>query len=136
MRKRILVVAAVVLVVLVAAWVALNPCRRFGMSSAALTTYNRVPLPLVDFQVRGDGAVRLVGKTHAIDAKELAWLATPAPEVVIIAAGWEGDAHAVARPPALLGTRILTLPTGEALKLFNALRGQGVRVAIHVHSTC
>ncbi len=136
MRKRILVVAAAVLVVLVAAWVALNPCGRFGISNGVLTTYNRVPLPLVDLQVRGDGALRLVGKTHAISAEQLAWLATPAPEVVIIAAGWEGDVRGVARPPALLGTRILTLPTGEALKLFNSLRGQGVRVAIHVHSTC
>jgi hypothetical protein len=136
MRKRVLVATVVGVGIAVVAWTAANPGRRFGVSTDMLTTYNRLPYPLVDVQVRSDGATRVVAKSHKIGAEQLAWLAQPEPEVLIIASGWQGDARATGWPAGLTRTRVLTLRTGEALRQFNALREQGVRVAIHVHSTC
>ena len=136
MRKRILVVSGLVVCIVVAGWIAVNPGGRFGMSAQMLTTYNRVPLPFVDIQVRSEGAMRVVEKVHRISAEQLAWLATPEPAVLIIAGGWQGDARAVGKLEGLKRTKVLTLRSGEALALFNSLREQGVQVAFHVHSTC
>jgi hypothetical protein len=135
-RTRILVVSGLVACVVVAGWIAVNPGGRFGMSTQMLITYNRLPRPFVDIQVRSDGAMRIVEKVHKINADQLAWLATPEPAVLIIAGGWQGDARAVGQLEGLKRTKVLTLRTGEALALFNSLRDQGVQVAIHVHSTC
>jgi hypothetical protein len=135
-RKPIVVVSALVVGMVVAGWIAMNPGGRFGMSASGLTIYNRLPLPFVGLQVRSDGAMRVVEKVHKIGADELAWLATPEPAVLIIAGGWQGDARAVGQLEGLKRTKVLTLRTGEALALFNSLREQGIRVAIHVHPTC
>ncbi len=106
------------------------------MSVSQLTTYNRLPVPLSDMQVRSDGTMRVVSRgSHQIPVEQLAWLVQPEPQVLIIAGGWQGDARA-AGPLQLKGTKILVLRTGQALALFNSLREQGVRVAIHVHSGC
>jgi hypothetical protein len=136
MVKPVLVGITACVGIAVAVWVAVNPGGRFGMSSGLLTTYDRLPYPLVDLQVRCDGAVRVVGKSHKIGADQLEWLARSEPEVLIIAAGWQGDVRVTGWPKGFTHTKVLTLHTGEALRQFNSLRGQGVRVAIHVHSTC
>jgi len=135
-RQAILVVSALVVSMVVAGWITVNPGGRFGMSTQMLTTYNRLPLPFVDVQVRSDGAMRVVEKVHKISADQLVWLATPEPAVLIIAGGWQGDARVAGQLEGLKRTKVLTLRTGEALALFNSLREQGVHVAIHVHSTC
>ena len=136
MSRTTLILAATGVLVLMAGWVVANPGGRFGMSRDGLTTYDRLPFPFVDMQVRSDGAMRLVSKSHRIATQQLAWLARPQPEVLIIAAGWQGDVRGPARLGDLERTRIVALPTPRALALFNSLRDQGVRVAIHVHSTC
>ncbi len=135
-RKRwILVGSAVLLGALVTVWFVANPRGRFGLSTSMLTTYNRLPLPFADMQVRSDGAMRVVGKTHEVDEARLAWLIEPRPDVLIIAAGWQGDVR-IKGPLARFGQmKLLVMRTGKALKVFNSLREQGVRVAIHVHST-
>src|SRR5262245_10270924 len=137
MARRIAIVSAVVVLLTLAGWVAINPGGQFGLSRFGLTTYGRVPFPIIDVQVRGDGAFRPVLRSHAIDASRLAWLLAEAPpEVLVIAVGWEGTAKVAGafRPPA--GTELIVLPTGDALATYNSLKAQGVRVAIHVHSTC
>jgi hypothetical protein len=94
-------------------------------------------VPFVDLQVRADGAFRPVFKSHNIDASRLEWLlANTAPDILIVAVGWEGAARLAEqfRPPK--GTRLMVLPTSEGLGAYNSLKAQGVRVAIHVHSTC
>ena len=94
-------------------------------------------MPYVDVQVRANGAFRPVFKSHNIDASRLAWLLSDgAPEVLVVAVGWESAAKVAEqfRPPNQV--RLLVLPTAEALDLYNSLKAQGVRVAIHVHSTC
>ncbi len=135
MKRWILVVVALVIAALVTVWFVANPRGRFGWSTSMLTTYNRAPLPFVDLQVRGDGAMRVVGKSHEVDEARLAWLLDPRPDVLIIAVGWRADVR-IKGPLARFGqTKLLVLPTGKALKVFNSLREKGVRVAIHVHST-
>jgi len=109
MKRRIFIVCAAIVVIAAGVWILVNPGQRFGISTQAFTTYNRLSLPMVDLQVRGDGAMRLVSKSHKVDAEQL---------------------------DSLTQVQVLTLRTGEALKKFNSLREQGVRVAIHVHSTC
>jgi len=116
MRRSILVGSAVGVGVLVAGWLAVNPGGRFGVSTSMLTTYNRLPLPFVDMQVRSDGAMRVVGKVHRIGTDRLAWLAEPKPEVLIIAGGWQGDARAIGPLERFEQARLMTPPTGEALK--------------------
>ena len=136
MTKRLLVVSSLLLAITVAAWVVVNPGGQFGLSQYGLTTYTRLPLPILDVQVRADGAFRLVTKTHEIDAQRVAWLLDPKPEVLIIGLGWTGAARTVGLSRLLADTRVIAVPTDEALPLYNSLKEKGVRVAIHVHSTC
>jgi hypothetical protein len=135
-RRRLLVISSLLLAITAAGWIAVNPGGRFGLSRYGLTTYSRIPLPILDVQIKADGAFRLVSKTHEIDAQRIAWLLQPKPEVLIVALGWTGAARTVGISSAAAGTRIIALPTDEALPLYNSLKKQGVRVAIHVHSTC
>jgi hypothetical protein len=135
--RRIAIVSAAVFLLTLGGWVAVNPGGEFGLSRFGVTTYSRVPVPFVDLQVRADGAFRPVFKSHNIDASRLEWLlANAAPDILIVAVGWEGAARLAEqfRPPK--GTRLVVLPTSEALGAYNSLKAQGVRVAIHVHSTC
>ena len=136
MTKRLLIVSGVVLAIAVTAWVMVNPGGRFGISQYGVTTYARVPLPILDVQVRADGAFRLVSKTHDIDAQRLAWLLESKPQILIVGLGWTGAARITGRPIAAPDIRIIAVPTDEALPLYNSLKEQSVRVAIHVHSTC
>lgn len=118
-------------------WTIVNPNAKFGRSRFAVTTYSRVPIPLVDVLIRQDGAVRAALKSHDLGAQRLAWLvASPAPEVLVVGLGWEEAAHLAGDFRAPPGTRVVALPTPDALAYFNSLRDQGVRVAIYVHSTC
>jgi hypothetical protein len=128
----VLAVAAVVL-----GWIFANPNAKFGLSRFGVTTYSRIPIPPADVQVRQDGAIRLAWKSHDIDPERLAWLvSSPAPEVLVVAVGWEETAHLSDsfRPPR--GMRVVVLRTPDALAFFNSLRDQGVRAAIYIHSTC
>ncbi len=116
-------------------WLLVNPFAAFGLSRFGVTTYSWIPVPLADFQVRADGAIRWVEKSHDLQADSLTWLLTAErPEVLIVAVGWRsGDrvAPVNARP-----TKLLILPTGKAMSVCNELKARGTRVAIHVHSTC
>jgi hypothetical protein len=86
--------------------------------------------------VRADGSFRLVGKSHSLGHDRLAWLLSPRePEVLIVALGWRSSAH-LDIDPSELGIQVAALPTPAALARYNELRRRGVRVAIHVHSTC
>ena len=137
MNRRIAIVSAAVLILTIAGWVGVNPGGQFGISRFGVTTYSRVPIPYVDVQVRADGAFRPILKSHQIDASRLGWLLdNRAPEVLVVAVGWRNAAHLVDgfRPPD--GTRLMVLSTADAIDVYNSLKAQGVRVAIHVHSTC
>src|SRR5882724_6628927 len=117
-------------------WVVFNPPSRFGWCRFGVTTYNSVPRPITDLQIRADGAVRTVGKTHDLTMDRIEWLLAPKPDVLIIGIGWDGKT--VPRPEVveMKSYSVQILKTGEAIKLFNELKGNGKRVAIHIHSTC
>jgi hypothetical protein len=128
---------AVVLVVAAGAWLAVNPSRGFGVRSYGLTTFEMVPLPVVDFQRRPDGAMRRAPKTHDLTLDGVAWLVEAKPEVMIISTGWEGRLKVRPEVTAFLqGYGVRVLGNAEAAREFNRLIGEGKRVAIHWHSTC
>ena len=125
-----------VVAICIVGWVAVNPPNQFGLCRFAFTMYDRVPYPLSDIQIRCDGQVRTVPKTHALTQDKIRWLLDPLPEVLIISTGWEG----VVKPdPKLLEIgefSVKVLDNESAIQLFNKLKKKQERVAIHYHSTC
>jgi hypothetical protein len=122
---------------LVALWMIGNPLGGFGWRTFGFTVYNALPYPIVDLQVRPDGSVRVVHKTHELEGGDILWLLDSRPDMLIIATGWDGFVRigkSVYAGHALPAPRILR--TGEAVREFNRLRKSGVRVAMHLHSTC
>ena len=117
-------------------WLAANPPGRFGWCCYAYTTYGVFPRPISDFQVRADGSTRKVGKTHQLTFEQIQWLLTPVPDVLIIALGWDGVTTPDDRIRQYQGCPIHFLRNKEATELFNRLKRDGKRVAIHYHSTC
>ena len=132
---KALVLGALLAIGGIAVWFFFNPVAGFGVSRYGLTTYDRLPIPLIDFQVRPNGDFRRVPKTDDISVDTVAWLMESRPDVLIIATGWKGKA--VARPQVrdLGGYELHILKTGDALPLYNRLRTEGRRVAVHLHST-
>jgi len=135
-RKRKLIVVLVVLGLLSAWWLIANPPGRFGWCGFGYATYSAWPRPVSDFQVRADGRTRKVAKTHALTFEQIEWLLTPKPEILIIALGWTGVTSPDDRIRGYQGCEIHLLKNREAIDLFNRLKGDGKRVAIHYHSTC
>ncbi len=135
-KRPILVVGLAALIPTIGGWVVVNPAGQFGVSRFGVTTFNRVPVPYLDLQVRPDGAVRWRWKSHDLNAEALRWLTDSTPEVLIIGVGWESSARVPEDVAGRRDTRVLVLPTEQALSTFNSLRQRKVRVAIHVHSTC
>jgi len=135
MSKR-KVAALVLVVLLLVGWIVGNPPGRFGWSRFGLTVYNCLPRPISDLQIRSDGRLRTVTKTHDLTLEAVQWLLEPKPEFLIIAIGWDGVTRPAAEIAALQQCQVKILKSGEALKLFNQLKKAGKLVAIHYHSTC
>lgn len=136
-RSKRAILAGAIAAAVLGGWIWANPAGRFGLSRFGVTTYSRLPIPILDMQVRQDGALRVLFKTHDINSARLTWLLSgKAPAVLIVGLGWDEASRLSKdfRPPT--GTTVVALPTEAALALFNSLRNEGVRVAIHVHSTC
>jgi hypothetical protein len=105
---------AFLLIVAGAGWVVVNPRHGFGLSQYGLTTYNRFPLPGVDFQVRSGGSFRWVSKTNEPNAQHLAWLLEPnLPEVVILSLGWSRSVREPSDWVLANGTRLIPSSTGR-----------------------
>lgn len=138
LRVRRLVVMNFCLLMLL--WWVANPGGGFGHSGYGLTTFSRIPIPVRDIQVRADGSLKFVSKTHELNLRDLDWLVGDKPEVLIIATGWDGflriQTDIINRPLNPQAPKLKLMKTGEALNLFNELTQAGTRVAIHVHSTC
>mgnify|MGYP001585629870 CR=1 FL=1 len=108
---------------------------RFGVTVVGL-----LPVPLFDVTIRADGRPGLRDKTHRVTLDEARGVVDAGTEVLIIANGWDG---AVRVDPDVLvagalpgGTIVEVLRTGEAVKRYRQLRGEGRRVALLLHSTC
>jgi hypothetical protein len=133
MKKKWWVFLGITIAIL-AAWIACNPSGGFGFARYAFTVFNRVPRPITDFQVRADGNIRRIAKTHDLNYETVAWLFDEKPELVIVAIGWDGVVEPDERIRASSLVRVLK--NKEAVELFNQLKRSGKRVAIHYHSTC
>ncbi len=132
-RRKLIGVAGLVII---GAWVGVNRPGRFGICVFACTTYNSIPRPAGDMQVRADGQVRSVDKTHDLEYDCVEWLLDPLPEVLIISTGWSGVVRPDDRIRGLPDCQVRILRTPDAVKLFNKLKREKRKVAIHVHSTC
>jgi len=135
-RRRYIARLLPVVIVVLAVWVIANPRERFGWCCYALTTYNTIPRPIADYQVRSDGKVRTVSKTHSISLATVEWLLESRPQVLIIGTGWDGVAKTDATIAHIEDCQVRVLKTSEAIKLFNQLKSAGSAVSIHLHSTC
>lgn len=135
-RKKVAVALLASFALALGVWIVFNPFDRFGWCRFALTTYNAIPRPIMDIQVRSDGAVRRVAKTHDLALDQVRWLLEPKPQLLIIANGW--DAVLTVRPEieAIRECQVKVLNTRDAIRLFNQLKKSGQRIAIHLHSTC
>ena len=135
-RKKVLLGLLGVLVALLVVWVVLNPPGRFGMCRFAFTTYNCVPYPAMDIQVRADGVSRRVERTHDLRLPAVQWLLDSQPDVLIISTGWQGAVNVADAIREIKRCKVEVLMTPEAIDRFNRLKRAGKKVAIHVHSTC
>ena len=118
-------------------WLLANPWGRLGFCWYGVSVYSCRPHLLSDFQIRANGDLRKVEKTHGIQIETVRWLTSPGPTVLIIATGWHGVckiAESVRSLPTGIDVRILR--TADARRVYNALKKTGTRVAIHCHSTC
>ena len=135
-RRGKLISALAIVTTLAAVWFIGNPPGQFGWSCYAYTTYSACPRPLADFQIRADGSIRKVSKTHELSFEQIEWLLEPKPTVLIIALGWDGVTTPDDRIREYKDCEIHVLRNRPAIELFNKLKRSGTRVAIHYHSTC
>ena len=135
MRKAIVVVAVVV--VLITAWVGVNPIGRFGFCRFGLLVYSAVPFPAVDLVIHSNGlpAVR-GGKAHFVGLAEIEGLLKEGPDVLIIGTGYDNRVQVGEEILAMSAVQVLPLPTPQAVMRYNELKGKGKRVAAIIHSTC
>jgi hypothetical protein len=133
MKKAIIVVAVVI--VLITAWVGFNPIGRFGFCSFGLLVYSVIPFPAVDLVIHANGVPSVRGsKAHFVALAEIEGLLKEGPDVLIIGTGYDNRVQVEEEIAAMPNIEIL--PTPQAVRRYNELRGEGKRVAAIVHSTC
>lgn len=133
-RKHFIILG--ILLLIPAGWMVANPPGRFGWCSYGYSTFSCWPKPISDFQVRADGTTRTISKTHDLTIDHLQWLLESQPEVLIVSLGWDGVVRPEEAIKARKGCEIHLLKNKEAIELYNRLKREGRRVAIHYHSTC
>ncbi len=133
MKKAIVVVT--VIVVLITAWIGFNPIGRFGFCRFGLLVYSAIPFPAVDVVIHANGLPSLRGsKAHFVGFAEIEPLLRERPDVLIIGIGYDNMVQVEEEIAALPDVEIL--PTPQAVRRYNELRGEGKRVAAIIHSTC
>ena len=135
MKKAIVVIAVVI--VLITAWVGFNPIGRFGFCRFGLLVYSAIPFPGVDLVIHVNGSPAIRGsKAHFVAFAEIEGLLRERPEVLIIGTGYDNMVQVEEQILALCSVQVLPLPTPEAVRRYNELKGEGKRVAAIIHSTC
>ncbi|MFQ5813861.1 MAG: MTH938/NDUFAF3 family protein [Anaerolineae bacterium] len=135
MKKAIVVIAVVM--VLITAWVGFNPIGRFGFCRFGLLVYSAIPFPGVDLVIHANGLPAIRGsKAHFVGLAEIEPLLKEGPDVLIIGTGYDNMVQLEEEILAMSAVQILPLPTPQAVRRYNELKGEGKRVAAIVHSTC
>ena len=107
----------------------------FGAMTVNGTTH-RNDLKIIGDQVIGDWW-RIEG--HALHEADIADILAASVEILVVGTGDSGRmqmSRGAAQALERRGIQVLALPTGQAVGVFNALRGQGKRVAGAFHLTC
>jgi hypothetical protein len=132
--KKAIVVAAMI-IVLITAWVGFNPIGRFGFCRFGLLVYSAIPFPVVDLVIHANGLPAIRGsKAHFVGFSEIEGLLKEGPDVLIIGTGYDNLVQVEEDISAMPNIEIL--PTPQAVRRYNELRGEGKRVAAIIHSTC
>ena len=136
-RKRAVRVVARTLLAL-AVIVPLSTRWPGGVSYArfAFTVVGACPIPALDFTIDAGGWISWRSKSHRITLAEVAPLLEGAPEVLVIANGWDGVARVDPEVLQVTGPSVEVLRTEAAFLRYNQLRAQGRRVALLAHTTC
>jgi hypothetical protein len=135
MKKAIAII--VVVIVLITAWVGFNPIGRFGFCRFGLLVYSAIPFPAVDLVVHANGWPAIRGsKAHFVAFAEIEGLLKEKPDVLIIGTGYDNLVQVAEKILAMSAVQVLPLPTPQAVRRYNELRGEGKRVAAIIHSTC
>jgi len=135
MKKAIAII--VVVIVLISAWVGFNPIGRFGFCRFGLLVYSAIPFPAVDLVVHANGWPAIRGsKAHFVAFAEIEGLLKEKPDVLIIGTGYDNLVQVAEKILAMSAVQVLPLPTPQAVRRYNELRGEGKRVAAIIHSTC
>jgi hypothetical protein len=133
MKKAIIIVAVVI--VLITAWVGFNPIGRFGFCRFGLLVYSAIPFPAVDLVIHANGLPAIRGsKEHFVGFAEIEGLLKERPDVLIIGTGYDNLVQVEEEVAVLPDVEIL--PTPQAVRRYNELKGEGKRVAAIIHSTC
>lgn len=134
--KKVIVIIAVV-IVLITAWVGFNPIGRFGFCRFGLLVYSAIPFPAVDLVIHTNGWPAIRGsKAHYVGLAEIEPLLEEGPDVLIIGTGYDDMVQVEEEMLAMSAVQVLPLPTPQAVRRYNELRGEGKRVAAIIHSTC
>jgi len=135
MKKAIAIIAVVI--ILITAWVGFNPIGRFGFCRFGLLVYSAIPFPGVDLVIHTNGLPAIRGsKAHFVGLAEIEGLLRERPEVLIIGTGYDNMVQVEEKMLAICSVQVLPLPTPEAVRRYNELKGEGKRVAAIIHSTC
>ena len=134
-KKKIVIFSTLIIVILII-WLCLNPPGSFGFHRFGIIVFNSIPRIVTDFQVRADGEIRNVDKTHDLLFENIEWLLNPMPAHLIIGCGWDGAVKVDNKIKQLKNCKVTVLTTDRAIELFNRLKKKKVKAAIHIHSTC
>lgn len=135
MKKAMFAAAAVM--ILITAWVGFNPIGRFGFCRFGLLVYSALPFPGADLVIHANGLPAIRGsKAHYVGFAEIEGLLEEEPDVLIIGTGYDNMVQVEEEILAMSAVQILPLPTSQAIRRYNELRGEGKRVAAIIHSTC
>lgn len=136
MTKKVIVIFAVIMV-LTMAWIGFNPIGRFGFCRFGLLVYSAIPFPAADLVIHANGLPALRGsKAHFVGFAEIEPLLRERPDVLIVGTGYNNMVQVEEEILAMSAVQVLPLPTPQAVRRYNELRGEGKRVAAIIHSTC
>jgi hypothetical protein len=109
----------------------------YGFGSMTVRGQNRRnDLKIIDDEIVGNWWRR---EGHALYSEDIDDILYSAAEVLVVGTGAYGNMKVTdeaARAIKARGIQLVAVPTKEAVKIFNTLRGQGKRVAGAFHLTC
>ena len=135
MNKKKIIISCSILVLIVF-WFIINPPGVFGYCRFGYTNYNSFPYPISDIQIRSDGEIRKVDKTHRLKIEDIQWLLDDKPQVLIIAIGWDDVTEVNKEIMELKDIEIKLINSSKIGETLDGYKKKNMKIAIHYHSTC